>query len=367
MSINDILLIADPILDRFCINILPRIGLNIKSLILESESMERILLAADYPNLAELKLLNFNNKIASHYFTVKSPVHRIFQKQITDLILDDLPNLKCFSLKYSCLTEQYDSKILPLLRHTSNLEEFTLNATIQKPIRFVDRTQINNQILVHMPRLYKFIFYISTEIKLHHLVPCLSSDDIQQTFTNIRYQQVACLLNHCYDTATCHVFSLPFVFDHIRYIGNTFPSIVFSHVTNLGVHDVVPFEHEFFLRIACFFPMLEKLDVINFKSQSQISDNMNSNDNQLCSIVEYPYLILVRLGRSHIDYYEQFLNDTKTHLPRLTALTVNYDQLTIVTENFTRDATRLNCANVKELIIQRTLVHSKDFYVYFPV
>ncbi|CAF4940168.1 unnamed protein product [Rotaria sp. Silwood2] len=94
---------------------------------------------------------------------------------------------------------------------------------------------------------------------------------------------------------------------------------------------------------------------------------MNSNDNQLCSIVEYPYLILVRLGRSHIDYYEQFLNDTKTHLPRLTALTVNYDQLTIVTENFTRDATRLNCANVKELIIQRTLVHSKDFYVYFPV
>ncbi|CAM2730175.1 unnamed protein product, partial [Rotaria socialis] len=55
-SFDDILSISDSILDRFCINILPKINLNVKSLILESGSMERILLAADYPNLVELKL-----------------------------------------------------------------------------------------------------------------------------------------------------------------------------------------------------------------------------------------------------------------------------------------------------------------------
>jgi hypothetical protein len=71
-SLDDILSIADSILNRFCINILPRIGHNIKSLILESESIERVLLAADYPNLAELKLFNFKDKIASCYFTGKS-------------------------------------------------------------------------------------------------------------------------------------------------------------------------------------------------------------------------------------------------------------------------------------------------------
>ncbi|CAF2248554.1 unnamed protein product [Rotaria magnacalcarata] len=68
---DDILSISDPILDRFCINILPRIHYNVKSLILNSLSMERILSAADYPNLSELKIFNFNGKIASRYFTGK--------------------------------------------------------------------------------------------------------------------------------------------------------------------------------------------------------------------------------------------------------------------------------------------------------
>jgi hypothetical protein len=52
---DGVLSIADSILDRFCTSILPKIDYNIKSLILESESLERILLAADYPNLTELK------------------------------------------------------------------------------------------------------------------------------------------------------------------------------------------------------------------------------------------------------------------------------------------------------------------------
>jgi hypothetical protein len=69
---DDILSLAPPILDRFCINILPKIGHNIKSLVLESKSIERILHAADYPNLTELKLFNFKDKIASYYFTGKN-------------------------------------------------------------------------------------------------------------------------------------------------------------------------------------------------------------------------------------------------------------------------------------------------------
>ena len=63
--------LPDTIVARFCINILPRIDHNIKSLILDSVSMEHILLAADYPNLTKLKLFNFNDKIVSRYFTGK--------------------------------------------------------------------------------------------------------------------------------------------------------------------------------------------------------------------------------------------------------------------------------------------------------
>jgi hypothetical protein len=63
--------IADSIIDRFCISILPKINYDIKSLTLESKSVERILRAADYPNLTELKLYNVNNHIISQYFTSK--------------------------------------------------------------------------------------------------------------------------------------------------------------------------------------------------------------------------------------------------------------------------------------------------------
>ncbi|CAF3298665.1 unnamed protein product [Rotaria sp. Silwood2] len=466
-SNDDIFSIDDSILNRFCINILPRIDHNVKSLILESVSMERILLAADYPNLTELKIFNFNEPIFARYFAVESSIRRIFQ-QITDLIIvykddintmlmrqypkgvhgyilkffenlkhlsitglysllslrnlplttcsssilyklcinlntfedclalldgrlkqlttfivnidgtdyhssivynmDNLPNMKCFSLTCRCRNNEYDIKILPLLRRMSNLEELTLNIINSKRNTFVDGTQINNEILVHMPRLYKFIFHINTEIKLNDLVHYLSNDDIQRTFANIGYEQVCCIVNYLnIDIAICHVFSLPFVFDYLEYIGNTFPPIVFSHVVSLTVYDTVPFEQEFFIRIARFFPFLKELRVINFESQLHISNELNFRDNILHSIVQYPHLISLILMTVHIDYVEQFLNETKTHLPRLTTLTVDYDQLTIVTKNFTRNITRLNCTKIKELTIEESRVHSKDFYVYFPL
>jgi hypothetical protein len=96
---------------------------------------------------------------------------------------------------------------------------------------------------------------------------------------------------------------------------------------------------------------------MNFESQSQISDKSNSDVNQLYTVVEYPYLISLRLKLVHIDYVEQFLNETKTHLPRVIKLTVDYDQLTIVTENFSRDATWLNCVKAKELVVKKAVAH----------
>ncbi len=271
--------------------------------------------------------------------------------------------MKCFSLKCVCMKNEYDTHIIPLLRRMSNLEELTLDVLNHNRATFIDGTHINNKILVHMPRLDKFTFCISAQIKLHKLVHYLSKDDIQRTFTNIEYKQVDCILGYYLATAMCHVFSVPCVFKTIEYIGKTFPQIVVRHVTSLSVHDIVPFQHEYFIRIARSFPMLRNLCVINFQSQSLVSDRVNSND----SIIEYPYLSSLGLYTCHIDYVEQFLNNTKTYLPRLTELTADYEQLTIVTENFTRNITRLNCAKIKELFLERPLVHSKDFYVYFPL
>ncbi|CAF1570973.1 unnamed protein product, partial [Adineta steineri] len=281
--------------------------------------------------------------------------------------MDDLPNMKCFSLTCRCETNQYDTQVLPLLHRMIKLEELTLNVINYERTTLIDGTQINNNILVHMPCLRKFTFYISTEVELHHITHHLSNEDIQRTFTNIGYQQVSCILNYMVDNIMCHIFSLPFAFDCLEYIGNAFPPVHFSCVRELTVHDETPFEHEFFIRIARFFPLLKKLSVVNFKPQSQMKHHLICHNNELCTTVVYPHLISLCLEYTYIHYTEQFLNQNKTHLPQLTTLSVDYSKLRFVTQNFTRNATRRNCARLQQIDFKKIIVHTKEFYDYFPL
>ncbi|CAF4840324.1 unnamed protein product, partial [Rotaria sp. Silwood2] len=125
VSTDNVFSIDQHKLDRFCKDILPKIHQNVECFILEALSMERILLAADYPNLTELKLFNFTQE-------------------------DDLPNLKCFSLKCYRLIDKYDEKILPLHRMIYHRDTF------------IDSFHLQNEILLYIPRLHSFTLYIST-------------------------------------------------------------------------------------------------------------------------------------------------------------------------------------------------------------
>ncbi|CAF3872857.1 unnamed protein product [Rotaria sp. Silwood1] len=331
---------------------------------------------ADYPNLSELKIFNFNGEIASRYFIVESPFRHIFQQQITHLILvfennfneisckhcttdsfpplilrdlplttcysstiyklcihvmyyddvfalldgrlnqlntlnvviineecnatnvykmNNLPDLKCFYLQYDCLSDIYDSQILPLLRRMSNIESLNLYLTIDNQTTFIDGEHIYNEIIVHMSQLQTLNFCFCTFIQFDYLVHHLFKDDILQTFSNIMCQQVDCMINYRRYDVKYHVFSLTFMFDYLPLIDNIFPNIIFNHVIRL-----------------MSFPLLKELHVFNLMSQSSISNKLNSNDNQLHStITEYPYLTLLNLGFVHHDYIDQFLNDKK--------------------------------------------------------
>jgi len=64
--------LSDIVLDRFCLKILPQIHEKIKSLKLETLSMERVLLAVNnYPNLHQLDIFIMNKNIDMHLFTSK--------------------------------------------------------------------------------------------------------------------------------------------------------------------------------------------------------------------------------------------------------------------------------------------------------
>ena len=71
ISMDNVSAIDQDKLHRFCKDILPRIHEKVKCFILEPISMEHILLAAEYPNLTELKLFNFTQEVCLNYFTSK--------------------------------------------------------------------------------------------------------------------------------------------------------------------------------------------------------------------------------------------------------------------------------------------------------
>ncbi|CAF0902926.1 unnamed protein product [Rotaria sordida] len=234
----------------------------------------------------------------------------------------------------------------------THLEKLTLYIRIDDRSRFVDGTNLHKNILIHMPRLHTFTFYISTDIQFDDSVDHLSDNDIQQTFYKYR--------------AVCNVFSLPFTFNRLEKISNKFPNIIFNTVTYLIVGDVIPFKYEFFIQIAKAFPSLKDLCIINVTSPLLNFDSYTADNIDSCSSIQY--LNLTSLTVNYVDnyYIEQFLLDTKTYAPHLTEIKVHFDRLQAVTENFTRDATRYNCRNIKRFIFEKTINYSNELYLYFP-
>jgi hypothetical protein len=78
----------------------------------------------------------------------------------------------------------------------SNLEKLTLNISIEGRNRVIDGTYVQHDILDYMPQLHSFTFYICTYVKMVDLSYKLSSEDIQQTLTNIGLQHVISMVNY---------------------------------------------------------------------------------------------------------------------------------------------------------------------------
>ncbi len=76
--------LPDKVLDRFCSQILPRIHDKIKWLNLETLSMERILLVADYPNLRQLEIFLMNEETDLQLFTGKIFDFRYFYYEMVN-------------------------------------------------------------------------------------------------------------------------------------------------------------------------------------------------------------------------------------------------------------------------------------------
>jgi hypothetical protein len=282
------------------------------------------------------------------------------------VLQDSLPNLKHFSLTSYDGTRGYDILVIPLLRRMLNLEELTLYLHIMGGSTFISGGDLENEILIHMPQLHTFSFYMASQNVIADLNSRISNVDIEQTYINVKCRQIRSMVDYFYPMKMiCRVFSVPFKFDRLEYISDNIPNMVFNTVTHLTLQDKDPFKHEFFLRLAQAFPFLKNLSLHNMIPPFWRLHECHLRDKDWCSIVEYPHLRSLDISGAATHYVEQFLNERKTCLPRLIRLTIDYNDLKKVTNNFTKDQTQCNCSKIKRLILNGYRAYPKTIYRYF--
>lgn len=258
----------------------------------------------------------------------------------------------------------YDDQIVPLLRQMTQLEKLTLSLNVDQRRTFIEGTHLNKMILSQMSHLKTFIFDIVTHTVIND-ENLKTIDDIQSTFV----QNVDGYIDYYQNgTGRCHIYSCPFTMEYLHDITNNFPGGIFMNVRTLFIFDGIrPFEHDFFKRISHSFPLLNSLTVFNSKQQNEKQTRQLYNDEKIFSIIEFPRLSQLNLKDAHFDYVEQFLLDTNTHLPYLDQLKIQYEHLVNLTENFTNNVARVNCAKVKHLLLDKKIIYSNDFFLYFPL
>jgi hypothetical protein len=272
------------------------------------------------------------------------------------------------------MTSSFESQVVPLLGRMSQLEQLMLSVRIANRYAIIDGKFLDDNIRIHMHHLHTFYFEIVHEDVIID-APLETSDAIRHAFKQRGYNVDCYIDSLTFYGGRCHIYSLPFQMDRMHGITHNFPGGIFVHVRCLSMFDVShPFEHNFFALISRSFPSLRRLCICNVHKQKEKTSNQSVKSEQRSSVIEFSHLVELMCPFAHNDYLEEFLCNSNTRLPCLSKLIVQYEQLATVTRNFTRNTTRINCARLKQIIFFGsddqmevvTMVHSKDYYVYFP-
>ena len=248
------------------------------------------------------------------------------------------------------------------------MKKLTLFFRVRGRTSFIDGVYLENEIFTFMPHLNRFQFDIVCDDSFINSNFKPSSDSIRRTLIESGCDADCYIDYNTNELVRCHIYSLPFTLDRIHNITSRFPGGNFINVRILRIFDLFrSFEHTFFAKISFSFPMLSQLTVSNTIERIE-KPSWTWTKSKKSSIIEYPHLTELDLDDVHIDYVEQFLSNLNTSLPSLNKLYIKYQDLVTITNNFTRNTTRVNCSRLKTIIFDETihLAHSKDFHLYFP-
>ncbi|CAF1013659.1 unnamed protein product [Adineta steineri] len=191
-SSNDIIEPPDnKLIDRFCLQILPKIHHKIKWLNLESSSMKRILLATPYPYLHGIRLYSINGQMATHLFNNRYSLFESLKTQITSImiLLNDehrliekhlvtrvfIYILNMFNLHYLNFRTSfvYDEQVsLNDLLHRQQIFSQTLNELHINVETFNDCIYLLDGRLNKLHTLYIHVSNIHSDRLINHKVNC---------------------------------------------------------------------------------------------------------------------------------------------------------------------------------------------------
>ncbi|CAF4354442.1 unnamed protein product [Rotaria socialis] len=398
--------IANHILDRICEKIIPWVHHKITKLTAQPLSIERILYRMNYPQLHFVSLVDFGQAILVQHLTGDTKLRRLFINQITHLNaeinddttreLSDENNSNIFELILSlgkCLIDLTFSQSfrdrefeVPTLNITSTgcvsltltklkikvntfddclyvldgrlqclstfiidiFEIFDSSAIIgntvkrTEPTYIVDGIQLHDEVLIFMPQLNKLTFSIHTlVINKYVTIDLPSNDDIQHSFIKRKYQSVGSYADDKFTNSEsrCHIYSLPYQFDTFLHLANCFQGGIFDKVRSLAMTDQRPFEHELFDKISRDFPFLQELIVLNSKPQK--------NKQRTSKLITFFHLVELDLQNKKLD--------------------IEYEQVAIVTNNFTNGAARYNCSQLRRIVMHEPYIRGENFHSYFPL
>ncbi|CAF1408422.1 unnamed protein product [Adineta steineri] len=164
-------------------------------------------------------------------FTVR--IYFIIRSRMNNNNQTTLCNLKEFSLISYLHTTAYDCRILPLLRRMPNLKTLTFGLNIVR-LTVIVSLYLNEELLIHMKYLNKFIFHICTVLPDFEANYFLTTNDIKNTFLNWKYSSVSCCIDHFSDGYSYyHIYSTPFQMTDFMCLSNSFCGQDFLYVTNV--------------------------------------------------------------------------------------------------------------------------------------
>ncbi|CAF1310975.1 unnamed protein product [Rotaria sordida] len=238
------------ILDRFCMEILPRIHDKVESLTLQACFLPCVLRATNYLQLRKLVIINLKFTMALYIFNEKSPFIYVL-KQISDLVVtisDEIlekSNMKLLTYIYNRIfglvtnlkyldmdssdtytssrslltglpsTTCCSSSIVHLRIKMQNIDDclYLLDGRLsQLHTLLIILDYIHDPVQIsQMPRLHTFHFDIATEyVSINEQQPNPTPDDIRRTFTERGYH-VDCYIDYgIYNSGRCHVYSSSF-------------------------------------------------------------------------------------------------------------------------------------------------------------